>query len=196
MISDSLNILEDEGYSQISPKIRCRDNFCVGFAGISRFEDAFINTVAEAENWMDAFERVKRKYSEIRWKIAVKNILKPIGCESLEDLKMIGSDEIQSYYLEELKNFDPDLKILMGIYDDEPHLCAVGNPSTGGCFDYVGFYEPNEIDAVPVLPPYIPKNVALPSDWQTHKIRDFLQSQKEHIDWAAMQTPEWGRLWR
>ncbi len=140
MLADRMNLLDEEGYSQIEPKIKCRGNMCAGFAGIVGFEEDFINISSDMNNWKEIWKKAKIKYSEIRWKLAVEDILRPIGCENIVDLNAIDDCELRSYYLQELKNFNLDLKILWGIYDDKPHLCAIGNPGIGGCFDDVGFY--------------------------------------------------------
>ena len=142
MVGDRMNLMEEETYEQKTPKIYCLNkSICIGFAGTSGYEKEFIEESENVSSLAELFEVMKEKYREVRMKLIKEKILGRYGVESVDELKSLIEDpEVISYHLDEIKNFDPDIKIIVGGVDPSPHIFAIGNPGTGAFFDEVGFY--------------------------------------------------------
>ena len=142
MIGDRMNMMEEETYEQQTPKIYCvNKSICMGFAGTSGYEKQFIEGSENVSTLAELFEAMKEKYRETRINLIKEKILGRYGVETVDELKSLIEDpEVISYYLNEINNFDPDIKILVGGLDSSPYIFAIGNPGTGAFFDEVGFY--------------------------------------------------------
>ncbi len=142
MVGDRLDMLEEERYEQRKPKICClTERVCAGLAGTSGFENELFNNVKSGKV-SEIYELLKERYRKLRAKLIKERLLSKFGVESIEELKSLLGDmpEVCSYYLEEIKDYDPDIKILIGGVDSEPHIFAIGNPGAGASFDNPGFY--------------------------------------------------------
>jgi len=142
MLGDRMNMMEEETHEQRFPKIYCvNKSICMGFAGTSGFEKEFVENLDNIPSLEELFESFKERYRKLRMRLIKENILGRYGVESVDELKSLVDDpDVMSLHLEEIKNFDPDIKILVGGVDSSPHIFAVGNPGTGAFFDDIGFY--------------------------------------------------------